>query len=448
MRTMRDYRKLVSLVVSSVTAAGGASVIVACKNPAEGPVDYSGEPCAESRLLMGLAPTTPADYYELRTDRLTETTDAEGSSDRATRSTTLAQRGVLCASARDKGACQNAYKALTKTFEGLSCQTFRGCPTATYLIVSRGNEIVALDRPETVADELRPIDSPAEAALVAFFAERPALCTAQSPAELDDGSYRVISRVETPCAGPVDGYDLRVSPTGELSTVSTSRLREATGACGRRPEGLEVVEASSGDDPGDFFARSCTLERASVHAFVRLERELRALGAPEGLVASARRSAREEARHTSLTKRLATKYGARSERPGLHAANEPRSLVALAVENAEEGCAVETFGAVLAEWQARHAADEDVAQVYAALAVDEARHAELSWQVHAWALARLDEAERAQVEGALVRGRERLRREFSVEPGTLTRAIAGLPSAEQSLRLLAALHAGLSSSAA
>lgn len=443
---MRDYRKLVSLVVSSVAAAGGASVLVACKNPAEGPVDYSGEPCAESRLLMGLAPTTPADYYELRTDRLTETTDSEGSP--TTRSTTLAQRGVLCASARDKGACQNAYKALTKTFEGLSCQTFRGCPTSTYLIVSRGNEIFALDRPETVADELRPIDSPGEAALVAFFAERPALCTAQSPAELDDGSYRVVSRVETPCSGPVDGYDMRVSPTGELATVSTSRLREATGACGRRPEGLELVGAFAGDDPGEFFARSCTLERASIHAFVRLAHELRAHGAPERLVVAARRSAREEARHTALTAKLATKYGARSERPRLHAANEPRSLVALAIENAEEGCAVETFGAVLAEWQARHAEDEDVARVYAALAVDEARHAELSWQVHVWALARLDETERAQVEAALGRGKERLRREFSAEPGTSTRAIAGLPNAEQALRLLAALDAGLPALAA
>jgi hypothetical protein len=448
MAAMRDYRKLVALVVSSVAASAGASTVIACDDPAAGPVDYSGEPCAESRLLMGLVPATPADYYELRTDRLTETTDSEGSATRVTRTTTLAQRGILCASARDKGACQNAYKALTKTFEGQSCQTFRGCPSSTYLVVSRGNEIVALDRPETVADELRPIDSSSEAALVAFFAERPALCTAQSPAELDDGSYRVVSRVETPCAGPVDGYDLRVSPTGELSTVSTSRLREATGACGRRPRGLEAIEASDGDDPGDFFGRSCTLERASVHAFVRLERELRAHGAPGRLVASARRSAREEARHTALTMRLATKYGARAERPRLHSASEPRPLVALAIENAEEGCAVETFGAVLAEWQARHAEDDDVARVYASLAADEARHAELSWQVHVWAITRLDQAERDLVEAALVRGKERLRREFSVEPGTNTRAIAGLPSAEQALQLMAALDAKLAAFAA
>ena len=445
---MRDFRKLVALVVSSVTAAGGAATVVACDDPAGGPVDYSGEPCAESRLLMGLAPSIPADYYELRTDRLTESTDSDGSENRVTRTTTLAQRGILCASARDKGACQNAYKALTKTFEGQSCQTLRGCPSSTYLIVSRGNEIVALDRPETVADELRPIDSPSQAALVAFFAERPALCTEQSPAELDDGSYRVVSRVETPCSGPVDGYDLRVSPTGELSTVSTSRLREATGACGRRPEGLEARETFGGDDPGDFFARSCTLERASVHAFVRLERELRAHGAPDELVASARRSAREEARHTALTAKLATKYGARADRPRLRAASAKRPLVALAIENAEEGCAVETFGAVLAEWQARHARDEDAARVYAALAEDEARHAELSWQVHAWAVARLDEAERSRVDAALVRGKERLRREFSVEPGTSTRAIAGLPSVEQALRLMAALDAALPASAA
>ena len=423
-------------------------MVVACENPAEGPVDYAGEPSPESSLLTGLSPSAPADYYELRTDTLSESTDSQGSATSSTRSRVLAQRGVACASARDKGACQNDYKALTKTFEGLSCQPFRGCPTSTYLIVSRGNEMFALETPDAVADELRPIDSPSEAALVAFFAKRPALCTLQSPAKLDDGSYRVVSRVETPCAGPVDGSDLRVSPSGALSTVGTSRLQEATGACGRKPSGLEALEAYRGDDPGAFFARACTLERASIQAFRRLEKELRAHGAPEELVFLARKSAREEARHTALTGALAKKYGAKSRRARIEEMHGPRSLVAIAVENAEEGCAVESFGAVLAEWQAHHAADEDAARVYASVAVDEARHAELSWQVHEWALARLDPAERQEVHAALDRGKSRLFREFSVEPGAETRALAGLPSAEQALRLLDALNAALPTVAA
>ena len=120
----------------------------------------------------------------------------------------------------------------------------------------------------------------------------------------------------------------------------------------------------------------------------------------------------------------------------------------MAVENAEEGCGVESFGAVLAEWQARHATDESAARAYASIAIDEARHAELSWQVHEWALAHLDHAERREVHAALVRGKARLSREFSVEPGTETRAIAGLPSAEQALRLLDALNAALPTVAA
>jgi hypothetical protein len=61
-----------------------------------------------------------------------------------------------------------------------------------------------------------------------------------------------------------------------------------------------------------------------------------------------------------------------------------RSLEQLAVENAVEGCVRETYGALLATWQARAAAEPRVRAMMAAVAVDETRHAQLAWDLDAW----------------------------------------------------------------
>src|SRR6185295_13249702 len=122
----------------------------------------------------------------------------------------------------------------------------------------------------------------------------------------------------------------------------------------------------------------------SIHAFRRLARELRAHGAPSDLVNAARACARDEARHARTMARLARAHGATIDRVHVEDVGT-RDLEAIARENAVEGCVGETYGALLAIWQAEHAADADVRAAMREIAPDEMRHAALAWAVATWA---------------------------------------------------------------
>ena len=86
---------------------------------------------------------------------------------------------------------------------------------------------------------------------------------------------------------------------------------------------------------------------------------------------------------------LARRFGGAVDAPRV-AARAVRSLEELAVENAAEGCARETFGALVATWQARAAGNPLVRGVMARIARDETRHADLAWAVDGWARGRLE----------------------------------------------------------
>ena len=169
---------------------------------------------------------------------------------------------------------------------------------------------------------------------------------------------------------------------------------------GRRPEGL-VAETTPAHDcaVGRYFAHAAHLEAASVHAFRRLSRELAQHGAPRALVAGARRALRDEVRHARMTRGLAAAHGSTPPRVRI-AKTAPRTLEAIALENAVEGCVRETFAALLAVFQARAAGDPSVRAVMAQIAPDETRHAELAWAVDAWLRTRLDRRARRRVTAA------------------------------------------------
>ena len=165
---------------------------------------------------------------------------------------------------------------------------------------------------------------------------------------------------------------------------------------GRRPEGLAPLDDAAPQSMGAWFARQAHLEAASVLAFRRLARELRALGAPEHLVTRASQAAREEVRHARMMRTFADRHGA----PPIAVHVEPeqtRTLLDLALENMREGCVGETFGAALADWQAMHAAHPDLRSASEAIHDDEAGHAELAWELDAWIQPRLSESERERV---------------------------------------------------
>jgi hypothetical protein len=80
--------------------------------------------------------------------------------------------------------------------------------------------------------------------------------------------------------------------------------------------------------------------------------------------------------------------------------SEVRSLTAIAEENAVEGCVRETFGALLATFQATHAADTSVRAAMRRIARDETRHAVLGWRIASWVEGRVDRGCRARVAAA------------------------------------------------
>jgi hypothetical protein len=187
----------------------------------------------------------------------------------------------------------------------------------------------------------------------------------------------------------------------------TARIKYETysngGGCpaeGRRPDGLVDAGRIPGNPIGAWFARAAWLEAASIHAFLHLANELKDHGAPRELQKLAVASARDEIRHTAIMTALARKYGA--EPPKVEVVLPAgRSLEAIAIENAAEGCVRETWGAVVALWQAQTAHDAEARAAFTTIARDEVRHAALAWAIDRWAMPRLDHG--AQVRVALAR---------------------------------------------
>jgi hypothetical protein len=211
---------------------------------------------------------------------------------------------------------------------------------------------------------------------------------------------------------------------------------------GRRPAGLEAAAPVAGCATGQYFAGMAHLEAASVHAFRVMARELAAHGAPAQLIRDARGAISDEIRHARITRRFARAHGSRVA-PVKVARVQTRSLEAIALENATEGCVRETFAALVASWQARSAADPAVREAMASIAADETRHAQLAWDLDAWLARKLDRAARRRVKAARQRTAEELATEMSrpVAPELVT--AVGLPDADRAGELIAAAKRGL-----
>jgi hypothetical protein len=239
-----------------------------------------------------------------------------------------------------------------------------------------------------------------------------------------------------------------VCDAGVILQKSTDSMIVECASCpngvGRKPRGLEAPRARrcNTNALGNYFANAAHLEAASVHAFRILRRELLSFGAPKNLVDAAKRAEHDEVRHTRITTRIARAHGAKPPKVRVRRGAN-RSLEAIATENAVEGCVRETFGALVAMWQAERASDADVAVAMKTIAVDETSHAQLAWSVAAWAEKRLDAKSRKRVNAAKTKAIRDLEKEISVEAHPDLIARAGLPSAAEQSRLLAALSENL-----
>ncbi|MEO7111054.1 MAG: ferritin-like domain-containing protein [Polyangiaceae bacterium] len=238
---------------------------------------------------------------------------------------------------------------------------------------------------------------------------------------------------------------------GVLLQQSTDPIIVECATCpngvGRRPRGLAPIASRASrrkneNALGNYFANAAHLEAASVHAFRILRRELLSFSAPKNLLDAAKRAEHDEVRHARVTARIARAHGSKPPKVRVKR-TAARSLEAIATENAVEGCVRETFGALVAMWQAERATDSDVASAMKTIAVDETKHAQLAWNVAAWAEKRLDAKSRKRVNAAKTKAIRDLEKEITIDADPDLIARAGLPSAAEQRRLLAALSENL-----
>lgn len=242
----------------------------------------------------------------------------------------------------------------------------------------------------------------------------------------------LMARAEQPAPSACD-VQLRDSEVQAIASYTESLSNPGCGAEGRRPPGLvDPRRIDAPDAVGRWLARAAWLEAASIPAFVYLARELDRHGAPRGLVRAALASARDEIRHAQVMRRIATRYGATVPSVEVVLPAE-RPLEALAIENAVEGCVRETWGAVVAAWQAHRAHDAELRAVYRAIADDEARHAALGWAIDRWVRTRLGPDAHARIDAA----HEAAVRELFEGESSEALAVLGLPFGADERGLLA-----------
>jgi hypothetical protein len=187
---------------------------------------------------------------------------------------------------------------------------------------------------------------------------------------------------------------------GSVPDASTVVECVSCTAGGRRPRGLRDAHVKRCSPLGDYFATLAHLESASVRAFRDVEASLVMFGAPSRLVRAARRAQIDERHHARSVSRLARRFGGAPPRPRVRVARPP-SLVDLLEDDAVEGCAKETFGALVTAWQGERASDWRVKRTMARIAVDEIRHAALAWEILRWGLPRVSRREQSRILGKL-----------------------------------------------
>ncbi len=410
-----------ALAAASVAGASGCGLTIV-------PALFSGSVCTSDSYtpLTGLVPAAPADYLELR--YAGDTTSGQ-------------RRGTPCATASDSARCLSALAAIAEP-RGWSVSVDG---IAQQLVYTRGDEVGVVASADALRRFLIPIDSPADAALLATASGFRVQCDGANVRETPAGyELRLYSGIACGRNTGLDVHVVAVSRAGEVRAVQTERVRDGDPSCvvGRATDGVRVGEAAPDACAlGAHFAEMSALEASAVLAFERLARELDALGAPRALVARARSASRDEVRHARITARLARRFGATP--PAVTADPLPlRDREAVAHENAVEGCVRETFGALVGTFQARAARDPEVARAMRAIARDEVGHAALAWDVAAWLEPQLPPDARAALDIARSDALASLAPRAPREPDAALARAAGLPSRAQTRALLTHLSFG------
>ena len=196
-------------------------------------------------------------------------------------------------------------------------------------------------------------------------------------------------------------YDFCASPKScrLVETDAGTKMMECVEVAlceGRRPAGWCPPVRLERSIIGQYFAEAAHLEASSVVAFRQLREELSLHGAPRRLIRAAERARRDEERHARVVTALARHNGAMVPSVVV-SASSTRSIVAIAEDNAVEGCVRETYGAFVKLWQAKHARRPELRAIFSKIARDEIRHAGLSRRIEQWTNARLTHQNRMEI---------------------------------------------------
>jgi hypothetical protein len=321
---------------------------------------------------------------------------------------------------------------------------FGASPEPRYLLARKGNAVTVFTTSDEAAKFLAPIDTAAEALLVAGFWQR--LNTECSPTTgiSCEGNAFVIRAKETDCGSPQNLVEVRIPESG--SPIERNELELLNGQCviGRMPDGCQLATPSTPrwESYVGFLSESAALEGASVPAFLMLAGDLQALAAPSELIDQAMRSANDEVRHAAMIASLSAQEGAESivvEVPR----RARKTLFEMARENAVEGCVRETYGALVGTYQAQFATDPAYRAAMVSIAVDETQHAELSHRVAAWAEPQLSVEERAEIHRERRQIIAGLRASATQEHAPEIYDRAGFPRPEIALAMLDSLEQNL-----
>lgn len=204
---------------------------------------------------------------------------------------------------------------------------------------------------------------------------------------------------------------------------------------GRLDSEGQLAGGAYADPVVNHLALARRMEAHSVGAFRELAADLARFGAPAELIEACLRAAGDEDRHAQLMAALLVARGAQLEDVPTDGAAGFASLLALALHNEREGVVGETWGALIAGYQAEHAGDAAVGAAMRAIAGEETEHAALSHAIAAWARTQLPadvlDAARADAIAAL--------RADPVRPDDAACEALGWPSRETTAHLLAYL---------
>ncbi len=438
----RTLKRVFSQVLQAALA-GSAATATGCQSGglAIDLAQFDPPVCtAESVLAVdGLRPAIPVDYIELRELNPASTYPVR----------TLSASGIPCRTAPDPLTCKAELARIDATTAPTGILA-RSCLPAgcgwDVLITTRAAEVSLIRDVAALDALLAPYETGQEAMYKVLATQRSQRIgcdsTRQGASRAVPGGFEVLTVSGSTCgAGGLYQTLFFVAPQGEVRQVDTALLMAGDPSCvvGRRPARLQCAPRPAvalAPTLGQYFADNARLEAAAVIAFRILGAELMAQGAPLRLQRAAARAARQEIRHAQLTAHLSRRFGG-EVLPAVVQPAAQRSLSAIAIENAGEGCVRETYGALVALWQARHARDRKVRQTMVRIARDETEHAALSWEVARWAGPRLTAAQRAEVRRTLLHTKTALRQalqQSAPKPELVT--LAGLPDQSASLRLL------------